>query len=214
MLCETCNDKRVRTRVSFIPRTVTTETAARMTPASNIFLIGPMACGKTTLGRHLAARLDHEFCDSDDVVQQRAGATVAEIFERAGEGGFRRYETAVLAELTKKQGLVLATGGGAVLSQKNRRRLRERGVVVYLRVGTDTQLARIGNDRSRPLLHGRDRRATLARLNRLREDLYRRIADIVIAVDNKSVRTIGDEIVAALPPLRPSGCAANPRTDA
>ena len=169
-----------------------------MTPSPNLFLVGPPGCGKTMLGRHLAERLGCEFLDSDAVVQERAGATIAELFEREGEEYFRRLESEAIMELTEKRGIVLATGAGAVLSRQNRRCLGERGIVVYLRIGVHAQLARIGDDRARPLLkNSADLRTTLERLTREREDHYREIADVVIDVDDKSIREIGDELIDA-----------------
>ncbi len=170
-----------------------------MTPASNIFLVGPMACGKTTLGRHLAERLGHEFLDSDEVIQQRAGLSIERIFEGEGEDGFRRREAEIIAELTKKENIVLATGGGSVLSEENRRRLQQRGTVVHLQIGIDAQLARTSGDPTRPLLKNQNKRAVLEKLNRQREDCYRRIANITLDVDNKNVDEISDEIINALP---------------
>ncbi len=176
-----------------------------MAAAPNIFLVGPMACGKTALGGHLAERLGREFFDSDEVIQKRSGLTIAEIFEREGEQRFREREREIIAELTKKEGIVLATGGGSILAEETRRRLRERGTVVYLRAGVATRLARIADDQTRPLLKNRDKRAALEELDRRREDHYRRIAHIVLDVDNKSVRDIGDEIISALQTAKSDG---------
>ena len=165
--------------------------------APNIFLVGPMACGKTTVGRHVAERLGREFFDSDEAVQRRTGLSVADIFAREGEKKFREYETELIAKLTKKDGIVLATGGGAILAEENRRRLSERGTVVYLKTGVAAQLERIADDRERPLLKRGDKRATLEELGRRREKRYRQIADVTIDVDDKSVRDVADEIIAA-----------------
>ncbi len=168
-----------------------------MASTPNIFLIGPMACGKTTVGRCVAERLGREFFDSDEAVQQRTGLSVAGIFEREGEKRFREYETESIEELTEKDGIVLATGGGAILAEENRRRLSERGTVVYLKADVATQLARITDNQDRPMLKDRDRRTTLEKLGRQRNDRYRQIANIIIDVNGKSVRDVADEIIAA-----------------
>lgn len=168
-----------------------------MSFAPNIFLIGPMACGKTTVGRFVAERLGREFFDSDEAVQQRTGLSVAGIFEREGEKRFREYEAESIEKLTEKDGIVLATGGGAILAEENRRRLSERGTVVYLKADVATQLARITDNQDRPMLKNRDRRTTLEKLGRQRNDRYRQIANIIIDVNGKSVRDVADEIIAA-----------------
>ncbi len=165
--------------------------------APNIFLVGPMACGKTTVGRHVAERLGREFFDSDEAVQRRTGLSVADIFAREGEKKFREYEAELIAKLTKKDGIVLATGGGAILAEENRRCLSERGTVVYLKTGVAAQLERIADDRERPLLKHGDKRATLEELGRRREKRYRQIADVTIDVDDKNVHDVADEIIAA-----------------
>ena len=174
-----------------------------MTMTGNIFLVGPPACGKTTLGEHLAARLGLEFCDSDKAIEERTGLSVAEIFEREGEARFREHETAAILELTQKKSIVLATGGGAVLSEQNRRCLRTHGTVVYLKVSVETQLARTTGDRSRPLLTGSDPRAALEQITRTRETFYTQIADITLNVDNKPLNDIGDMLVNELSRLKP-----------
>ena len=179
-------------------------TAIHVMRTPNILLIGPPACGKTALARYLAERLGREFLDSDDAVQKRAMSTVAEIFEREGERRFRQYETEAIAELTQKHGIVLATGGGAVLSKENRCRLRECGTVVYLRASVETQLARIGDGAERPLLKSRNKREVLEQLSRQRESHYRRIADIILSVDNKSICETSDELINILSSMPPA----------
>lgn len=169
---------------------------------NNIFLVGPTASGKTTLGRRLAERLNREFLDSDDFIERYAGASVAEIFERDGEARFRKLETRAVAELTVRDNVVLATGAGAVLSEDNRKRLRKRGIVVHLRAGVRTQLARTANDRSRPLLGSGDCRERLEQLNRPREDGCRLIAHLTLDTDNKSVRELCDDLISALQELK------------
>ena len=168
-----------------------------MNRASRIFLIGPMGAGKSTIGRHLAEALGMAFQDTDSEIEQRTGAHIPLIFEIEGEAGFRRRESAALAELTTSDNLVLATGGGAVLAEQNRAYLR-RGVVVYLQASIDTLLARTQRDRSRPLLAHGDRRAKLEQIVREREALYRTTADIVVNTDQRSPQAVAQEIIAKL----------------
>ncbi|MBS0582720.1 MAG: shikimate kinase [Proteobacteria bacterium] len=151
-----------------------------MNPAPSLFLIGPMGAGKTTVGRRVAAQLGLDFHDLDHEIEERSGATVTLIFELEGEAGFRKREAELLGELSGLRGIVLSTGGGAVLSADNRRHLRERGYVVYLETTIEQQLKRLAHDRKRPLLAAPDRRAKLARLAAEREPLYRETADLVV----------------------------------
>lgn len=150
-----------------------------MNPAANLVLVGPMGAGKTTLGRALAERLGLRLRDVDDAVEQDAAASVAELFAREGEAGFRAREKAMLARLLGGEGLLVATGGGAVLDADNRRAMRERAFVVYLPVDVATQLARLAGDDSRPLLARPDREQVLHDLATVRAPLYREVADLV-----------------------------------
>jgi shikimate kinase len=151
-----------------------------MNPAPSLFLIGPMGAGKTTVGRRVAMQLGLDFHDLDHEIEERSGATITLIFELEGEAGFRKRETELLAEFSAKPGILLSTGGGAVLSADNRRHLRERGYVVYLETTIEQQLKRLAHDRKRPLLAAPDRRERLARLAAEREPLYRETADLVV----------------------------------
>jgi len=151
-----------------------------MNPAPSLFLIGPMGAGKTTVGRRVAAQLGLGFLDLDHEIEERSGATITLIFELEGEAGFRKRETELLAEFSTKPGIVLSTGGGAVLAADNRRHLRERGYVVYLETTIEQQLKRLAHDRKRPLLAAPDRRERLARLAAEREPLYRETADLIV----------------------------------
>jgi shikimate kinase len=162
-----------------------------MNPAPNLFFIGPMGAGKTTLGRRVAALLDLPFHDLDRQIELASGATVALIFELEGEAGFRRRESAALAELVARSGIVLATGGGVVRCAENRERLRQRGFVVYLEATVDQQLARLAQDRSRPLLATPDRRERLRALAAEREPWYRELADLTVpaATTRSAART-------------------------
>lgn len=173
----------------------------KMKEPPNIFLVGPMGAGKSTIGRQLARTLGLEFFDSDRVLEERTGASVSLIFDVEGEVGFRRREKAVLDELTARRGVVLATGGGVVLDAENRSRLAGRGVVVYLRCPVDQQWERTRRDRSRPLLQTEDPRRRLEALMEVREPLYRQIADHVIETGRRNVKNVVREVVALLRPL-------------
>jgi shikimate kinase len=165
-----------------------------MRSRSNIFLIGPMGAGKTTVGRRLAELRGMQFADSDQEIEQRTGVDIAYIFEKEGEAGFRVRERRVIAELTGRPNLVLATGGGAVLDPGNRQDLSARGFVVYLHAGVDQQLRRTGLSSHRPLLQNGDRRQVLEQLFAVRDPLYREIADLVIEADGRNARTLALEI--------------------
>jgi shikimate kinase len=165
-----------------------------MRTRSNIFLVGPMGAGKTTVGRRLAELRGLQFADSDHEVEQRTGVDIAYIFEKEGEAGFRKRERQVIAELTGSQGLVLATGGGAVLESENRQRLAARGFVVYLRASIEHQLRRTGRTDSRPLLQSGNPRETLERLFAVREPLYQEVADLVLDADGVNARNLAQDI--------------------
>ena len=151
-----------------------------MNPAPNLIFIGPMGAGKTTVGRHVADLLGLPFHDLDHEIEAHTGAAISLVFDLEGEAGFRRRESATLAELAAGSGLVLSTGGGAVLNADNRRVLRERGFVVWLDASIESQLARLARDRQRPLLHAPDRRARLEHLAAERNPLYAEVADLRI----------------------------------
>lgn len=165
-----------------------------MRSSTNIFLIGPMGAGKSTIGRHLAELLGLEFVDSDHEIQQRTGVDIPTIFEFEGEAGFRKREKAVIDELTQRSGLVLATGGGAVLDPDNRRCLAGRGLVVYLHCSPEQQYERTERDRNRPLLQTEDPLGRLRELMDVREPLYRQTADMVVNTDRRNATTVAREI--------------------
>ena len=156
----------------------------------NIFLVGMMGAGKTSVGRVLAARLNKVFYDSDHVIEQRTGVKIPVIFEIEGEAGFRHRESVVLDELTALDDVVLATGGGAVLAQENRERLRSRGTVVYLRASVKDLLNRTRHDKNRPLLQIADPRARLNELYEMRDPFYREVAHVTIDTGSQSVTTL------------------------
>lgn len=153
----------------------------------NIFLVGLMGAGKTTIGRQLARELRCDFVDSDHEIERRTGADIPWIFDIEGEQGFRERESAVIEELTQRQGIILATGGGAVLDAANRRNLMARGLVVYLRASVNQLLRRTALDRNRPLLQTENPRQRLQQLLAEREPLYREVADIIVDTNNRSV---------------------------
>jgi shikimate kinase len=161
----------------------------------SIFLIGPMGSGKTAVARCLARLLDYPFYDSDHEIEQRSGADIPLIFEREGETGFRRREREQIAELTARPRIVLATGGGAILDADNRRDLASRGWVVYLETSIAQQVERAGRTRHRPMLHGADPKARLEELMRVREPLYREIADMRTSTDRRRVRSVAERIL-------------------
>lgn len=165
----------------------------------SVFLVGPMGAGKTTVGRHLAGALGYAFLDSDHEIEARTGADIPWIFEVEGEDGFRRRESQVIDDLTQRSGIVLATGGGAVLREANRRCLHDRGFVVYLCAGIDHLLARTGRDRNRPLLRTDNPRAVFERILAEREPLYREVAHLELSTNAGNVREAVAAIIRCLP---------------
>jgi shikimate kinase len=151
-----------------------------VTRCANIYLVGLMGAGKTTIGRQLAKRLNRRFLDSDHEIEARTGVRIPIVFEIEGEAGFRKRESQVLNELSQEPDLVVATGGGIVLAEENRRLMRESGVVVYLSASPTLLYERTRHDRNRPLLQVDDPLAKLEELFRQRDPLYREVADIVI----------------------------------
>ena len=160
----------------------------------NVYLVGMMAVGKTTVGRHLASRLDFTFHDTDQVIESRAGADISWIFELEGEERFRDREQQVVEELTLREGVVLATGGGAVLREENRALLRDRGIVVYLHSDVDLIVERTRLDRRRPLLQVADVRERIEALTSERGPLYESVAHLTVTVDHRSPKVIAADI--------------------
>jgi shikimate kinase len=162
--------------------------------SSRIFLVGPMGAGKSTIGRELAAQLGLRFVDSDTEIVNRTGVSIPWIFDIEGEQGFRQREAAVIDQLTQQDGIVLATGGGAVTTPANREALSTRGVVIYLYTPVEVQLQRTCQDSNRPLLDNDNPRQRLEELLEQRDPLYRQIADRVIESSGGRARSIAKRI--------------------
>ena len=179
---------------------VTASDAAPPGAASRpIVLVGMMGCGKSTVGRRLAARLGRRFVDADKALEERCGVPIATIFELEGEDGFRRRETAILDELSRLPEIVLATGGGAVTRDENRRILAERGLVIFLQASITDLWQRLRRDRTRPLLQTANPRERIAELLAEREPQYREIADIVAVSARQPVDDLVADIIDRLP---------------
>lgn len=166
--------------------------------AGNVYLVGMMGAGKTTLGKALARKTGREFVDTDRVLVERTGVPVATIFEIEGEEGFRRRESTVIAEVAARTGCMVATGGGAVLSEENRRLMRASGTVVYLRARVENLWERTRHDTSRPLLATPDPLATLAAILERRDPIYREAAHVVIETSSHCGAALANRILAAL----------------
>lgn len=183
-----------------------------LTPNSNIFLVGLMGSGKTTIGRALAKRLGLRFVDADHEIEARTGATIPLIFEIEGEASFRQREADVIRDLTGQQGIVLATGGGAILNEQSRRFLRERGTVIYLRASVSSLVQRTSHDRNRPLLQTGDPKAKFETLARERGPLYEQVAHIIIETGRPNVQAIVQTILSQLELQTPVSPATHPET--
>lgn len=165
-----------------------------------IVLVGPMGAGKSTIGRLLAKELGYRFLDSDKVIEERCGANIPWIFDVEGEEGFRRRETAILQELSQESQVVVATGGGAVMREENRRCLAEGAFVIYLKTSLEQQYDRTRRDRNRPLLQRANPRAVLAALFAERDPIYRELADLVMHTDRKSPRLVARQLLNQVRP--------------
>lgn len=161
-----------------------------MIPSRNVFLVGLMGAGKTTIGKLLAKHRDMDFVDSDHEIIARCGVSIPTIFEIEGEEGFRQREMSVIDDLTQRQGVVVATGGGAVLRAENRARLKARGVVVYLRGHPQELFNRTRHDKNRPLLQTDDPLGKIKALYAERHPLYMKTADIVLDTGRQSVHCL------------------------
>ena len=169
--------------------------------AKNIFLVGPMGTGKTTIGNQLADCMGLSFTDLDLEVEARCGAGIPWIFDIEGEAGFRQRESQLLDQLSQRENLVLATGGGAVLNPQNRQWLKERGLVVYLNSSLEQLLDRTRRDRKRPLLQVDNPRAVMERLLEEREPLYREVADLVVSTHSNRPQQAAEDLAEQLRPV-------------
>ncbi|NDV92112.1 shikimate kinase AroK [Alteromonas sp. 345S023] len=169
-----------------------------MAEKRNIFLVGPMGAGKSTIGRHLADELHLDFYDSDQEIERRTGADIAWIFDLEGEDGFRKREETVINDLTDKQGIVLATGGGSIVTKAVRNRLSARGIVVYLQTTIDKQVARTQRDKRRPLLQNNDPEQILRDLAETRNPMYEEVADYIVDTDDQSARAVANQIIGKI----------------
>lgn len=171
-----------------------------MIESPNVILVGPMGSGKSAVGKQLARSLRLPFVDADAELERRTGVDIPLIFEKEGEAGFRIRERDLLAELTTQHGLVLSTGGGAVLLAENRRVLRDGGIVVYLETSVAQQLVRVKRGENRPLLTGAtDLAARLTALMEYRAPLYQEVAALTVKTDGRRVRDVVGEIIRLLP---------------
>lgn len=166
-----------------------------MNPSPNLFLIGPTGAGKSSIGRRLAAHYGLSFVDLDQEIEHHCGVDVNRVFEIEGEAGFRQRESALLDACSRRDGVLLATGAGAVLADANRRQLRERGYVVWLQASIEQQLERLERDHRRPLLAVADRRERLQAMAQVREPLYRELADLAIPAEPGSLAASGERCI-------------------
>lgn len=160
----------------------------------NIFFVGPMGAGKTTIGRQVARQLHRKFYDSDREIEKRTGVTIPLIFEMEQETGFRSREHTVIDELTQYEDIILATGGGAVLDPANREHLSTRGYVIYLYAPIKQLVQRTSRDKNRPLLQNGDPKKKLEELMAIRDPLYREVSDTIIKTDNLPVKQVVKQI--------------------
>ena len=167
--------------------------------ANNIILIGPMGSGKSTIGQLIAQRLDRDFVDSDHYIEEKTGVDIPRIFDIEGEEGFRLRETRALKELTQREDLVLATGGGSVTREENREMLRASGFIIFLDTSVNQQLERLKHDKKRPLLQTENPRERLEALLADRKPIYQELADLRIPTDRKFARKVANEIIPQLP---------------
>ena len=161
----------------------------------NIFIVGPMGSGKSTVGKIISDELFLNFFDTDDEIESRTGASIDWIFDLEGEEGFRKRESSILEEMVKQNSIVLSTGGGIILSDSNREMLSSRGTVFYLSTPISVQIERTSKDKDRPLLKNGDPKEILTRLQKERKDLYESVSDHVIETENKSSQEVASEII-------------------
>ncbi|MDT8371598.1 MAG: shikimate kinase AroK, partial [Gammaproteobacteria bacterium] len=166
--------------------------------SGNIFLVGPMGAGKSTVGKQLAKSLGRDFYDSDKELEKRTGVSISWIFEMEGEQGFRIREQKIIDELTGLKDIVLATGGGVVLAEENRRVLRSRGHVVYLSASLEQLLKRTSKDKSRPLLETENPKQRIKDILSVRDPLYRDVADIELKTGEQSIQHVVSDLIKQL----------------
>lgn len=169
-----------------------------MKPEGSLILVGMMGAGKTTVGRLLARRLKRSFYDTDEEIERRCGVRIPVIFDIEGEAGFRARETQIIAQLCALDNAVLATGGGAVLAEENRRIIAARGIVVYLHARPTHLWQRVRHDRNRPLLATAEPQKKLDALYAERDPLYREVADLVVDTGKQSVQTLAKDLLTRL----------------
>lgn len=165
---------------------------------SNVYLVGPMGAGKSTIGRVLAAELHLSFRDSDRVIEERTGADIPWIFDMEGEEGFRDRESAVLVELSQAKGAVIATGGGIILRGQNCEIMKASGYICYLTASIEQLVERTARDKKRPLLQVENPRQKIIELVALRDPLYRSAADFIINTDRRPPKLVAQEISALI----------------
>ena len=161
----------------------------------NIFIVGPMGSGKSTVGKIISDELFLTFHDTDEEIENRTGASIDWIFDLEGEEGFRKRETKILDELAQLNSIVLSTGGGIILSDENRDTLSSRGTVFYLATPISVQLERTSKDKDRPLLKNGDPETILKKLHETREELYESVADYVVNTENLTSQEVAAEII-------------------
>ena len=161
----------------------------------NIFIVGPMGSGKSTVGKIISDELFLSFLDTDEEIETRTGASIDWIFDLEGEEGFRKRESSILQDMAKRNSIVLSTGGGIILSEENRELLSSRGTVFYLATPISVQLERTAKDKDRPLLKNGDPEKILTKLQKDRESLYEAVADHVVNTENKSSQEVASEII-------------------
>ncbi len=161
----------------------------------NIFIVGPMGSGKSTVGKIISDELFLSFLDTDEEIETRTGASIDWIFDLEGEDGFRKRESSILQDMAKRNSIVLSTGGGIILSEENRELLSSRGTVFYLSTPISVQLERTAKDKDRPLLKNGDPEKILTKLQKDRESLYEAVADHVVNTENKSSQEVASEII-------------------
>jgi shikimate kinase len=168
------------------------------TVKSNIFLVGPMGAGKTSVARALARQLNKDCYDSDEEIENKTGVSLSWIFDLEGMAGYRQREMRIIDELSKLENIVLSTGGGCIETPEVRQILKQRGIVIYMEVTLETQLNRLRRDKRRPMLQGENPQEVLIRLWEEREPIYENVADFTVITDQRSVRDVCDDILVWL----------------